>query len=192
MIIGSKHSKEVREHLSLVRKGRTSPVKGTRNIEKTCKRCSKSFTILLCHSDRVFCSKSCASVGNQYNVGRVLSEETRRKMGEARKGEKNWRWIVNRDELVRRNRSDSRSVEWRKSVFERDLFKCRAFYGECRGQLESHHILPWRDYESERYNINNGITLCHAHHPRKRAEENLLIPVFQGLVIKTKEIQFLP
>ena len=31
----------------------------------------------------------------------------------------------------------------------------------------------------------NGITLCQAHHPRKRAEEKRLVPVLQRLVINT-------
>jgi len=33
-----------------------------------------------------------------------------------------------------------------------------------------------------RYNIKNGITLCHFHHPKKRMEEKRLIPFFQGVV----------
>jgi hypothetical protein len=38
-----------------------------------------------------------------------------------------------------------------------------------------------------RYNINNGITLCQFHHPRKRVEEQRLIPFFQNMV-EVKEI----
>ena len=34
--------------------------------------------------------------------------------------------------------------------------------------------------------INNGITLCHAHHPRVRAEEKRLISKFQKLVSVSK------
>ena len=37
--------------------------------------------------------------------------------------------------------------------------------GQCRmcgskEDLQVHHILPWRDFPEERYNIKNGITLC--------------------------------
>jgi len=49
------------------------------------------------------------------------------------------------------------------------------------GYKVAHHILPWRDYPEERYNINNGITLCQYHHPRKREDEQMLIPTLQGL-----------
>ena len=34
---------------------------------------------------------------------------------------------------------------------------------------------------------NNGITLCFAHHPRKRAEEKRLSPYFMELVSVSKE-----
>lgn len=39
-----------------------------------------------------------------------------------------------------------------------------------------------------RYDINNGITLCHAHHPRKRADEAKLSPYFKELVAETTTI----
>ena len=41
-----------------------------------------------------------------------------------------------------------------------------------------------------RYEINNGITLYHAHHLRKRAEEKRLAPIFQELVSVSKELTF--
>ena len=47
---------------------------------------------------------------------------------------------------------------------------------------EAHHILAWRSYPELRYEINNGITLCHAHHPRGEAKEKRLVPRLQGLV----------
>ena len=51
---------------------------------------------------------------------------------------------------------------------------------------KKYRILSWRDYPELRFNINNGITLCHAHHPRKRAEEKRLIPIFKELVSVSK------
>ena len=52
----------------------------------------------------------------------------------------------------------------------------------CSGRLEAHHILDWINYPELRYEINNGITLCHAHHPRGRAKEKELSPYFVELV----------
>ena len=82
----------------------------------------------------------------------------------------------------KQERNDSAYWEWRLNVWKRDNFKCRINNQDCKGRIIAHHILPWRDFPELRYEINNGITLCQAHHPRVRAEEKQLIPIFQGLV----------
>lgn len=76
----------------------------------------------------------------------------------------------------------SKYKNWASSVKSRDKWKCKIANSDCNGQLEAHHILNWIDYPELRYEINNGITLCHAHHPRKWAEEKRLISEFQELV----------
>ena len=72
--------------------------------------------------------------------------------------------------------------EWRMSVYKRDNFKCKMSNEDCSGKIEAHHILSFTKFPELRYEINNGITLCQAHHPRKRAEEARLAPVFQDMV----------
>lgn len=79
-------------------------------------------------------------------------------------------------------RNDSAYQNWKKNVHKRDNYKCVINNSDCCGNIIVHHILPWRDYPELRYEINNGITLCLAHHPRKRAEEKRLAPTFQELV----------
>ena len=92
-------------------------------------------------------------------------------------------WIVDRTKLVKRQeRNDSAYENWRSSVWKRDNWKCRMMNKDCNGRIEAHHILGWIEYPELRYEINNGITLCHAHHPRKRAEEKQLAPFFMGLI----------
>ena len=102
------------------------------------------------------------------------------------RGEKNYKWIKDRTQLCRINKQGERRTSayfyWRKSVWERDNYKCKIANLDCDGRIEAHHILGWSLYPELRYEINNGITLCHAHHPTKRAEEKRLIPFFQGLV----------
>lgn len=119
--------------------------------------------------------------------GKQIPIETRLKMSLVRKGKfigaKHPRWIHDRSKLLKRNkRNDSACMEWKKQVHLRDSWSCRIADINCEGRLEAHHILPWRDYPELRYETNNGITLCHAHHPRKRSEEAKLSPYFQKLV----------
>ena len=109
------------------------------------------------------------------------------KMRERMLGEKNPSYLKDRSLLKRFNddhkdRRSSAYSAWRKEVWTRDKFQCKIKNESCLGRIEAHHILGWSEYPELRYQINNGITLCHAHHPRKRAEEKRLIPTFKELV----------
>lgn len=146
--------------------------------------------------------------------GRIISEETKRKMSIFRKGKPNlyvlgkkwklseeikdrkrgansYRWIKDRSLLVKNEKKhlDVQYREWMNSVKKRDNWTCRIADVNCDGRLEAHHILNWKDYPELRYKINNGITLCHAHHPRGRVNEAKLSPFFQELVAEGKQIE---
>lgn len=93
-------------------------------------------------------------------------------------------WIKDRSKLANQElRGCSDHKIWSKSVKNRDGWKCKISNGDCSGRLESHHILGWKSHPDLRYQINNGITLCHFHHPRKHSDEMKLSPYFQKLVI---------
>lgn len=116
-------------------------------------------------------------------TGRKWKEESKLKI----KGKNHYRYIKDRSKLAKKqNRNDSAYKEWRKQVWLRDNFKCKIANPDCKGKIEAHHILGWSEHPELRYEINNGITLCHAHHPRKRAEEKRLSPYFMGLVSVSK------
>jgi hypothetical protein len=109
------------------------------------------------------------------------------KMKEVTTGSRNHKWVKDRSKLINQDERNSyKYIEWVKKVKERDKGRCRIKNKDCNGKLEVHHILSWRDYPELHYNINNGITLCHAHHPRVRAEEKRLISKFQKLVSVSK------
>lgn len=98
------------------------------------------------------------------------------------RGKKNHKWkggISNRD-IHSLNNPLYR--HWRRQVFERDGFKCRMANKDCDIYVQAHHILRWADFPELRYEVNNGITLCKIHHPRKKADEQKLAPIFQELV----------
>ena len=134
----------------------------------------------------------------QFNLGKKHSDETKEKIRNLNIGEKNPmfgklgknhpKWIKDRTKLkIGKIKSYNTQYKyWMLEIKRRDNWKCRIQNQDCRGHLEAHHILPWRDYPELRYEINNGITLCVFHHPRKRSEEKRLSPYFQKLVANTK------
>lgn len=71
-----------------------------------------------------------------------------------------------------------------KEVKNRDSWKCKLLNEDCSGRLEAHHIVPWSESLELRYEVNNGITLCHYHHPKKRIEEQRLAHAFTEIVLR--------
>lgn len=132
-----------------------------------------------------------AMKGNKIRLGSKQSPETIEKRVSKLRGKNHWRWIEDKTKLSRINKQGERRTSayfyWRKEVWTRDSFKCRLNGNDCSGRLEAHHILSWTEYPELRYIINNGITLCQAHHPRKRAEEKRMIPIFQELLSVSEE-----
>ena len=132
-------------------------------IKKNCPKCSKVFYVKPSLARVVSCSRSCAFRGE-------------------RMGTKHHNWKGGIKFREKHSLFNPEYVEWRSTVFKRDSWKCKIADENCNGQLEAHHILPWRDFVELRYQINNGITLCHYHHPRKSEEVVKLSPYFQELV----------
>ena len=94
-------------------------------------------------------------------------------------GENHYKWLGGY------SKSQHKGTEyniWRMAVYTRDNFKCKISNEDCEGKIEAHHILSFTKYHELRYEINNGITLCRKHHPRKMVEEVRLAPVFQDLI----------
>ena len=103
------------------------------------------------------------------------------------KGRKPWNFIEDRTKLKRHlERGGSAHEYWSKSVKKRDYWKCKLSNDECKGRIESHHIYSWSKFPALRYNIENGITLCHFHHPRTRDDEEKLKPILLNLLDKVE------
>lgn len=126
---------------------------------------------------------------------RIVTDEARKNMREARRRSiENGTWKnqfggykVDRSSLQRyadsnKDRRSSAYRDWRKRVWLRDGYACKIANPDCDGRIEAHHILGWSQYPELRYEVNNGITLCHFHHPRKRNDEIRLSPYFKDLI----------
>lgn len=146
---------------------------------------------LLNYQNKVCQSCEVRTGENNHFFGKSHSLETKQRFSILRRGQNigsnHHLWIQDRSKLQRYNdeakdRRSSAYRDWRMQVWRRDGFKCKIANTDCNGRIEAHHILGYKEYPELRYQLNNGITLCHAHHPRKRAEEKRLVPTFKELV----------
>lgn len=147
--------------------------------------------------DRIkHCSQSCARIGKPSpRKGMKNTEIHKQRVAEAHRtwrdrnpGKIHWNKYHDSSLLKKSEKKhlDTQYREWMLQVKKRDSWKCKIANEGCKGRLEAHHILNWVDFPGLRYEVNNGITLCHAHHPRGRAQEKRLQAEFQLLVSASK------
>jgi len=157
-------SAEARKRISDASKNRKVWNAGTAKIYHI--KCVNCLTLFDANSSkRKFCSIGCYRAYN--------------------KGVNNYKWIEDRSKIVGRHNRDAHdpdTKQWRRKVFERDYYKCQLSDIKCAGKIEAHHIKRWKDFPLLRYEVGNGITLCHYHHPRKKKEEQLLEITFRNLI----------
>lgn len=128
-------------------RGENSPrwVKGEPR-EKVCAYCGQTFRWegqpLSIWRGRKFCSQECGWKGQKYNEG---------------PDHPNFRPDSRRQD--RRGKHGS----WARAVVARDLATCQ--HCGARGiELHAHHIKSFKDFPALRWEISNGITLCHRCH----------------------------
>lgn len=160
---------------------------GLKPIPKVCLFCKKDFITNCIMPRKKFCSTSCRSKNflevNLANLNK-RDKEKQREMMRNKTGEKHFAWIKDRTLLKddSRDRGGQLHREWSLSVKRRDGWRCKIGNSECVGRLESHHILGWKDHPELRYEVSNGITLCHHHHPRKKVDEDRMSGTFTRLL----------
>jgi len=87
-----------------------------------------------------------------------LREETFR-VTEKVRGERHGRWKGGVSSLRDRDMSSLHYRRWRQGVFERDGYTCQ-ICGQWGRSLNAHHIQNYSEYPGDRYDIDNGVTLC--------------------------------
>lgn len=59
---------------------------------------------------------------------------------------------------------------WRINVFVRDEYTCQKCF-KVGGELNAHHINSFKDFPDQRFNTDNGITLCKSCHKKIHSEK---------------------
>lgn len=111
-----------------------------------CKYCGKEIEVGL-KSRKVYCNQECSAKAQRVN----------------QKGDKSRFWKGGKTKETKLRRTSAEYREWRLAVFNRDKFICQCC-GKHTSDLEAHHIMEQSKYPELIFDINNGLTLCHACH----------------------------
>lgn len=99
---------------------------------------------------RKFCSRACSIKGQK----RLYGEEHPRYNPNAR-----------------HRQPAGKHRRWAEAVVNRDGARCQEC-GVQNVQLHAHHIKPYRNFPDLRWDVSNGVTLCHRCHWRKHSASN--------------------
>jgi hypothetical protein len=76
------------------------------------------------------------------------------------KGSEHQSWnpdLTPEERINRREFPEAR--EWTKAVYKRDNYSCRVSFKR-GGNIEAHHLNAWASFPDQRFDIDNGVTLC--------------------------------
>lgn len=137
-----------------------------------CEYCQGEMPVKKYYEQKRFCTAKCRSLAipmpprpdqtgsTPWNKGlNKAIDERIAKMSQDRAGAKNWQWAGG---VSRAHKQGYRTAEykiWRKAVFDRDSYTCTS----CKvigGNLVADHIKCFAHHKEERFNIDNGRTLC--------------------------------
>ena len=139
-------------------------------IEKNCEVCGELFKVKQ-SSLKQGKGKTCSFECSKVSISKSLTGRKNPKHSEFMRGKK-YNYKEDRSQLSKKiPRRNMRYLIWRQMVLQRDKRQCKLKDTECIGKLEVHHIVPFRESEELRYNVDNGITVCHHHHPRGKEKE---------------------
>jgi NUMOD3 motif/HNH endonuclease len=123
------------------------------------------------HTEEARRRMSEANKGNKRHLGKKHSTETRMKISErlrvsAVRGPANHAYKDGKVAERRGLRHSQEYQRWRFDVFVRDGFACRMCGDRRGGNLNAHHIKSFADHPERRFDVSNGITICETCHAR--------------------------
>jgi 5-methylcytosine-specific restriction endonuclease McrA len=83
---------------------------------------------------------------------------------------------------MKRNYNDLEYERFRKDVLKRDNKSCQMPGCKNKSMLHVHHIEPWANAHSLRYEPSNGIVLCKACHKSITGKESHYVKLFREIV----------
>lgn len=189
--LGTKHSEETKAKMRKAAQGKDFSNlnwTGRTHTEESRKKISKANELRAANGKHPLVgfkfSEESKRKMSESHISQTPSEKTRQKLSDVRKGSKHWNWKEDRS-LIKKSEKKHECGHYRQWMFHvktRDNWDCQLKNKHCSGRLEAHHILNWMDNPSLRYHPNNGITLCHFHHPRGREEEKRLEFIFLKII----------
>lgn len=88
--------------------------------------------------------------------------------GIRRIGKLNPNWKNGRTPLKQKIMKTPEYKEWRDKVKQRDNYKCQLCGSRESGNIEAHHLNNFAEYPEQRFDVENGITLCgNCHNPNR-------------------------
>ena len=79
------------------------------------------------------------------------------------RGSNHWNWKGGISGEEKRIRQTPEYRSWRLAVYRRDHFTCQDC-GKKPKQIVAHHVKPFDEFPSLRFDVSNGVTLCRACH----------------------------
>ena len=122
-------------------------------------------------------------IASKTHKGRKITEETRKKMSNAKKGKNSPFWKGGITPIHKKIKASIEYKLWRESVFERDNYTCRwcGIRAELglgrRVEIQAHHIKPFSLFPELRFAIDNGRTLCVECHRKTDSYMKKLPPI---------------
>ena len=162
-------------------------------VQFKCVHCGKEFRKSP-STNAQYCSKKCANESEQKSIQasastsnawkdtekrtRILSGIKRRsesddwrKSPHFQKGNKHPKYKGNKNaRLIAVGRYEYK--QWHAAILRQCHYTCQRC-GKRGGKLEAHHIKPWAQFPELRYDLQNGIALCHECHKEIHKQDNL-------------------